>query len=415
MKDFWSNIRRCFTNRLLQALLLVLLGIGLGASGSRLIPPKQPTVPVASELGTRLPSGPWGELYRVPFSISAPEELIPLRTIEAGGTHWLLKNFTVSEFAHLLTSTDLPASLENAWLDPAVARVAGRDVELTPTPEMIISLPAKARQIIYRQLAQFPENGSALAYIHKTCVGERFDGSGVSPQTLALFRTLCSEHGDYLVFGGLPAMLTQLPAYEEKVRFMKALTRQKTMLLRLRLTKDSDVADLSRYWGRGPWAANVRTILESIDQVPGGTFMSLMALLPPQPSSQLYFYPVPRPASPNQPAPVRDCHWTSLNFFRTWEDQEPVDPASFVQQISENYYPLSGDPRYGDVLILTRPDGGIVHSAVFIAADVVFTKNGATEIYPWMLSTVPDLLKHYSFQAPEGQQLSVRYFRSKDG
>jgi hypothetical protein len=210
-------------------------------------------------------------------------------------------------------------------------------------------------------------------------------------------------------------MLTRLPAYEEKVRFMKALTRQKTMLLRLRLTKDSDVAELSRYWGRGCWAANVRTILESVDQVPGGTFMSLMALLPPQPSSQLYFYPVPRPASANQPGPVRDCHWTSLNFFRTWEDQEPVDPASFVRQISGNYYPVSGDPRYGDVLILARPDGEIVHSAVFIAADVVFTKNGATELYPWMLSTIPELLKHYSFQAPEGQQLSVRYFRSKDG
>ena len=62
---------------------------------------------------------------------------------------------------------------------------------------------------------------------------------------------------------------------------------------------------------------------------------------------------------------------------------------------------------------MTKPDGEIVHSAVVIADEIVFTKNGATAIYPWMFATVPDLLKQYSFLAPDGQQLTLRYFRSK--
>jgi hypothetical protein len=340
--------------------------------------------------------------------------LLPIRTIEAEGTHWLFKGFALSQLTHLLDSLDLPADLQPALLDPAVAHVTPAGIELTPSPESIIALPAKARQALYRQLAQFPENRSVFTFIHKSTLGDRFEGSGLSHRTLDLFHTLCCEHGDYLVFGGLTAMLSQLPSYDEKVRFMKALTRQKTMLVRLRVMKGSDLASLSAYWGKGYWAANTRTKLESVQGIPGGTMMNLMGLLPPEPASHLNDYPVVQSASPNSPSAVHDCHWTSLNFFRDTANEETVDAASFAREISENYYPVAGDQRYGDILVLTRPDGDIIHSAVFIADDIVFTKNGATAIYPWMFSTVQDLLMQYSFLAPDGQQLALHYFRSKE-
>jgi hypothetical protein len=205
-------------------------------------------------------------------------------------------------------------------------------------------------------------------------------------------------------------MLALLPDSGEKVRFVKALTRQKTMLVRLRITKDSDVTKLAEYWGRSVWAPNIRAILDGIEHIPGGTFMNIMTVLPPLPASQLYFYPI---SSGSASAPLRDCHWTSLNFFRDTTDTRPVDSVNFTKELTTDYFPISGDPRYGDILILAKPDGEIVHSAVVIADEIVFTKNGATAIYPWMLSTVADLLKQYSFLAPDGQQLTLRYFRNK--
>ena len=110
---------------------------------------------------------------------------------------------------------------------------------------------------------------------------------------------------------------------------------------------------------------------------------------------------------------VHDCHWTSLNFFRDTADTRAVTPETFTEELAANYFPITGDPRYGDVLILATPSGEILHSAVFIADEIVFTKNGSTAIYPWMFSTIPDLLMQYSFHALEGQQLTLRYFRSK--
>lgn len=394
-------------------MLLVLVGIGIGALAMRFLPSRKADTVVASELGTRVRSGPWGELYTVPFVIAAPDELIPIRTLEAGGTHWIFKNTTVAEISNLLESSGMPAEQRAALLAPAVAQVNGIDLELAPTPEMIVAIPEKAREALYRKLGQFPENNSAFFFIHPDTLATRFDDSGIASETLALFHTLCCKHGDYLVFGGLPAMLAELPSYEEKARFMKALTRQKTMMVRLRVTKDSDLRALGEYWGKGVWAPNIRAILEGVERVPGGTFTSIMALLPPLPASQLYFYPMGQASSVNGAQQVRDCHWTSLNFFRDSGDTKSVNPANFAQELAANYFPISGDPRYGDVIILSVPSGEILHSAVFIADEIVFTKNGSTSIYPWMLSTIPDLLKQYSFHAPDGQQLKVSYFRNK--
>jgi len=398
---------------MLRRVLLVLAGFALGVGTMLFIPLKKTAPIIQAELGMHAKPGPWGELYYVPFVISAPEEVLPVRTIESGGTHWLFKNSTISEISHLLEAADMPSDLRDAMLAPAVAQFKGIDLELTPTPDMVASLPGKARAAIYRKLAQFPENRSAIFFIHKDTLSFRFEDSGLTKETRARFEHFCCEHGDYLVFGGLPAMLALIPSYEEKLRFVKALTRQKTMLIRLSLTKDSDPKRLSEYWGKGAWAPNVLTILDSIEKAPGATFVTVMALLPPMPSGLVYFYPTVQNNPLNGSAAIRDCHWTSLNFFRDISDTRAVDSASFVKTITEDYFPITGDPRYGDILVFAKPDGEIIHSAVFIADEIVFTKNGSTAIFPWMFSTVTDLMNQYSFLAPEGQRIVLRYFRNK--
>ncbi len=368
----------------------------------------------AEELGTAVKPGPWGELYTVPFTIAAPDELIPVRSLESGGTHWVFKNSARSEISQLLESAGVPSEQREAVLAPAVAQVSGVDLEISPTPEMIMALPDNARLTIYRKLAQFPENRPSFSFIHRDTLRDRFDNSGVSEETLALFHKFCCEHGDYLVLGGLPALLSQIRDYDEKIRFMKALTRQKTMLIRLRITPSSDVKELVKYWGKGRWAPKVRTLLESIDRVPGSTFIGLTAMMPPLPASQLYFYPLAQTVAASGTTQLHDCHWTSLNFFQDPSETVAVNQASFVAELAGSYFAISGDPTFGDLLILAKPDGEIVHSAVFIADEIVYTKNGATPIFPWTFSTVMDVLRQYSFHAPDGQQLTLRYFRNKN-
>ena len=74
---------------------------------------------------------------------------------------------------------------------------------------------------------------------------------------------------------------------------------------------------------------------------------------------------------------------------------------------------MEGQPQYGDVLMLSLPDGSIVHSAVYLADDIVFTKNGDTSVHPWMLSRIPDMLAQYSFMVEPGEHLTVSYVRDR--
>ena len=364
------------------------------------------------EDGIRIKSGPWGDVYVTPFEISAPDEALPVRTLEAKGTHWIFPRKTEDEVRGLLASTGLKEADLSTLTTAPVLTEGAEGIDIEPPFSFLVSLPANVRRQLYQMVAEIPENRTKITFIHKDTVDERFGKSGLSSETLSLFHKLCCEHGDYLVFSGMGALLAQLPAYDEKLRFVKALTRQKTMLFRLHVGPDSDLTALTEYWAKGTYAMDVKTILQSVAAIKGGAWIDIGMLLPPQPAGELYLYPVVSD-NPLEGQPIiRDCHWTSFNFFREKPDPNFSEPGHILQLLRENYYPAAGDPHYGDLVLLTKPDGSAVHSAIYIADNIVFTKNGSTVAYPWMLSTVEDLLKQYTFQVPDGQKLNVNYFRS---
>jgi hypothetical protein len=136
-------------------------------------------------------------------------------------------------------------------------------------------------------------------------------------------------------------------------------------------------------------------------------------VLPPLPSAEIYDFPSPAD-NPLQGPPVdRDCHWTSFNFFRDVPDPNFSKPEYVLKELENNYAPIPGDPRYGDIAIFSKPNGDIVHSAVYIADDICFSKNGSSVIQPWTLSTLSDLFQEYSILIPPNQSLTVSYFRNK--
>ena len=357
--------------------------------------------------------GPWGDLSYIPFSIAAPDNLLPVRTLESIGTRWFFKGYTSDSFVSLLESTNLTQDQQHAFVAPDVFHLQTDGVLLTPPPALVISIPDGARASLYQVLARFQENEEQIYFIHKDTLDERFNGSGVSLDTLALFKRLSYPSGNYYLFSGLSALLSRLPTYQEKIQFVKALTRQRTMLLRLHITPKTDVAALTEYWGKGVWNTDVGTLLQSLTIIPTGTWMNILMVLPPLPTEEIYDYPTAVDNPLDGPPVNRDCHWTTLNFFRDVPDRNFGKPEYVLRELRENYALAPADPRYGDVVLFSTPDGSIVHSAVYMADDICFTKNGATVISPWMLATVSDLVEQYSFMAPPGQSLTVQYFRSK--
>ncbi len=403
-----------FPQKILSRTGFLIAGILLGALLMKWYDRKDESGSLAAAmLGQHLKPGPWGEVYFTPFTISAPEELLPLRRLEEDGTRWVFPHAHYSEVQRMLESTGLPTDLMADLMAPEALVQTADGMEMRPSARTLLALPAAPRKKLYQAVLQYPENRGQITFIHKDTLADRFGGEHRSEHTLMLFKQLCCEHGDYMVFSGLAVVLAQLPTYEEKRDFMRGITSQRTLTMRLRIKPGEDITSLANYWGRGIKSTDVRTIFESIAAAPAGGTLGIINVMPPLPSSQMFFYPIPDNPL-NGPAPVRDCHWTSFNFFQVVPDSQMSDPAYFMKKLKEDYIPAAGDPRYGDIAFFSKPSGGVVHSAVYLADDILYTKNGATFTYPWMLETMADLLKQYSFQVEPGEKLVVSYYRQKN-
>ena len=98
-----------------------------------------------------------------------------------------------------------------------------------------------------------------------------------------------------------------------------------------------------------------------------------------------------------------------MNFFNDQPEPRFGDIAYLRQTILTSYLSVTTPPAMGDLLLLTEPDGEVIHSCIYIAVDIVFTKNGQSASVPWTLTTLPDLLASY----PSQSVLQIRVFRLK--
>lgn len=352
--------------------------------------------------------GPWGNLEYLPMSLEIPEEYLSVQADEKAERRWFFRNAAPEQVRDFLIKTGFTSDQQK---ELSLARIesANGNVYLTPTKELIFSMSPAVRQKIYRYLAQFPENNwQREAFIFpKDSFESFFAHSELPSKTVSLVKQLCYPHEKVLIFADLPYVLDTLATYDDKLKLEKAISRRSTMLIRLHLTPDSDINGLLNYWGRAGRSKDLKPLLESLTAVPGGARLNLAIMLPPMPSSRIYTFPFP---SLNQ---VENCHWTSFNFFKDPPSGDYANLKSLKEKLDAEYYPVFSDTRYGDLVFLIKPNGEIVHSAVYIADDIVFTKNGGHFTAPWLLMKIPALIESYAAFAAENQPLQMMYYRNK--
>ena len=155
---------------------------------------------------------------------------------------------------------------------------------------------------------------------------------------------------------------------------------------------------------------DIRPWLDSLVGVPGGVRVGVGKFFPPRARDALFSFPYP---SLDPADAKKDCHWTALNFFNDPPDNRFLDVSNVKQTLTTDYYPVFSDFRYGDILELVRPSGEAIHSCVFIADNIVYTRNSAQPTEPCMFMTIPDLLDAFSSLIPENETLKIVGYRSK--
>ncbi len=356
-----------------------------------------------------LKPGPWGEVEYVPLFIECPDDYLSAQMDATADRRWFFSGFTAEKLSNYFSAIPELSAGDRKLIAEAKLETSPGGVYITPPSQLIFSLNAEARKKIYRFLTQFPENNwQREAYVFpQDSFDKYFKDSEVPAETVSLVRKLCYSYGKTLLFADVPYVLDTLPTFDQKKNLEKAISRRSTMLLRLHVNPRSDLSSLVNYWGRGGTSKDLKPLLESVGKLPQGERINIALLLPPLPAARLYTYPFP---SFNQP---ENCHWTSFNFFRDPPDNRYSDLKFLKERLDADYYPMFTDPKYGDLVFLTKPNGDIVHSAIFVADDIVFTKNGGHFSAPWIFMRLPELVDSYSTFVNENESLKTMYYRNK--
>jgi hypothetical protein len=353
--------------------------------------------------------GPWGRLNYKRIAISMPNDYAPAQP-STEPIRWWFQDASHAKVEALFKEAGLtPKQLE--VLGKASWEESPQGVIVSPPRPLVMELSPTSRAHIYDVLATCPLNAAQQTpeVFRPEFLDERIESSGLEPATVGLFRNLLYPRRGRLLFSDTEVLLGTLSEASDRKRLHEMVHRKATFLVHLEIDKTSDIDAMVAYWTYPGRPKGLRTLFESLARVPGGADLDITHLLPPFARQRLYTFPDPAPV--DSIAQRHDCLWTSFNFFGDAPDDRFIEPGYAGKVIARDYKQVTA-PRFGDLAVLTDENQESVHFAVYLADNLVFTKNGAHQMQPWMLMTLPDVVTFYSITRPK--PLAVRYLRRKD-
>lgn len=373
-----------------------------------------PAVPIAtnpppSKPRTTESNQPWGQLFVQDITIEQPTEYVSFESTDLRGTQWFFGACNETQTANILSAAGLSDAEVAALLLKDHTTTTASGTTITPTESMILGLKKEVRAKLYKELSRWPENTLCVAPYHLTTepLETIFASKNIKPDTIDLIRSLTYLRGGITCFSDVNLVLNRLSSPEDKIKVLQALTYQQATLVQVHINDQTDIDELLGYWGAVPEvrSKDLRPLLESIQKTPQGFNLSLLYFLPPFARERLFTFPFP-----SKPGDTKmDCHWTALNFFNATTDDRFQDTAYASAYVNENFYQIGAATKCGDLIFLRDSSGAIVHSAVHIAADIVFTKNGMNYAQPWILMRMKHLINVYTQEKPP----EVIYYRRK--
>ena len=361
------------------------------------------------EIGSvyEIPKGPWGCLTAQPVLIAAPaERLSP--NFRLGDDRWYFRAAHAGEVRQQLLRAGLSVE-DAARLLATLQAVPGKPglFAAAPEPALVLSMSPGVRTALYEQLSLWPENLPQFEPFRMTDthLEQWLQAGDVPSDVITKVRSLFWKRGNAVLFSDYNVVADTINSPAIKLSLLKQLSRKASLVVRLAIPGEDDIEPLVDYWGFGGRSEKVGPLLHAMARS-GGEPLDIANLLPVFPRQRLYRFPDPLPGSDLGPA----CHWSAFNFFNMGSPDESLHtPEGVERMLAENYVPATAEPRFGDVILLTLPDGSSIHSAVYIAGNIVFTKNGPSLASPFIFSTIEDMLAFY----PNSERIRLTYYRLK--
>jgi len=358
---------------------LSLLPLGLGAA---------PAEPV-----WKAKPGPWGDLEVRTVYLEAPDSILAAVAKPNSVTRWVFEQTTETAVRDTLRRCEVPAAVADRLLTPTRRVVSGNVLSLYPSVDDLTALTPASRSLLYQELAKSAANEYQRdpVYILGGDLEDWLMDAGLSEAQKELFRKLIWKRGEAMVFSDIQALLTLAKNSDEVRSTFRAVTRVRCLLVELELPLKTDRRQFIDYWAAGQTDAPRLTFINAITQRRAPQTVDITHFLPSLLRQRAYTFPEMELGLKGR---FPDCHWTSLNFFNLTPKDYYLDTRLAAAQLVENYNTVEPPYKYGDVLCFLENGEGL-HTCVYIADDIVLTKNGDSILAPWALMQIKDVESIY--------------------
>jgi hypothetical protein len=385
--------------RVLFALLLLVSPVARAAEA----PAAAPATVMAAK------PGPWGRIEYQFIYLTAPDAILDEFPTPNPQPRWSFADTTPAVARTLLTAAGVADALrDRLFADPRAKRDTDGVFTLFPAVADIASLSPAVRGALYRELAKHPQNSfhHEPTWVPDGDVDAWLRGTGLPDHIVALVREHVWKDGDATLFSDYTALISHAGSDAEARRWVKVLTRTRAVVAHLKVdAATDDLTPLRRYWSAGYQRRDSLPMLNAAAETPGGSRLDLTHLLPPLPRRLTYAYTTPELERAGQ-AP--NCHWTSLNFFSYTPQTIWLDLKLAASKVIEDYDRINGPPTFGDILFFLDEKGNAFHSVVYLADELVFSKNGGNTAMPWIITRLGDVKQLYLHGKPSAGIITFR-------
>ena len=343
--------------------------------------------------------GPWGKLKCFYIYIEAPRAMVEDYPLPSSKPRW---SFPESERPHLpalFKKAGLSETFVATLIEPLNTTKSDGLVNLFPPLADLEAMTPAMREVIYPELAKYPTNEFHADPVLMTTdtVDEWYRTSKLRPELIAKIRQMSYHRGAALAFSDLGAMMNYASGDAEARSIFKAFTRTRSLMVQMELDEHTVMPPLLDYWsvGIGLRRKDIEPLMQSIIDTDGVENLGITHILPALPRKLLYTYPG---EELSRHGVLPDCHWTCLNFFNYEPHEYLLDSRLATSAVLEKFNPVAGPYKYGDMLFfLDAVKGDAFHSCVYLADDMVFTKNGRNPFSPWVIMKISEVEKIYIY------------------
>ena len=343
--------------------------------------------------------GPWGELTVSNIYLEAPDSVIDVSGKPDPVPRWTFPNSSATLVKDLLIKSGVDLALVERLISSDHLKISGSEIVIYPKLEDLLQIKGVVRDKLYTEISKYPQNDyyTDPVFILSGDVEEWLSEASLNANQKDVVRQMVWHRGNALVFSNVGILLSYAQNNEEIKNTLRAITRCMSLVVTKKFPLKPEQREVFMNYWIGNQAESPRmTFIKSVSKEKDlNDNIDIMHFLPAIMRERLYTFPSIKDGAKGR---LPDCHWTSLNFFNLSPRDYYRNTSMAAIQLTQAYNQVSAPYQFGDVLCFTDNGEGL-HTCVYIADNIVLTKNGENILAPWVLLTLEDVSKIYKRSA----------------